>query len=513
MSDEPASYFVATNLAEVLARDELLEHYRWAPGLGWLAWDGVRWAECPEEAVVEAARRWALDKLAAAVEDLRKGRGDASAVTRWTAAQKSAGSPGGLVRLARGVPGVRTDAAAFDAHLDLLNTPTGIVDLRTGSLSPSSPAALMTRCTAAGYRPGATHEDWSTALQAIPADVRDYVQLRYGQAVTGHMTPDDVLLVQQGAGENGKSSVTGAVATALGDYFTNVSDRVLLADPSAHPTELVDLRGARLALIEELPEGRQLSVVRLKKTVGTPRITARRIRQDSVTWEATHTLIVSTNYVPMVAETDHGTWRRLLLLRFPYRFRKSHEHLEQADDRRGDPHLRARLAEDPTAGEAVLSWLVDGAAAFYALGRRMSEPPQRIAEDTLAWRYESDQILSYIGDRLVLDPDAHVMATELLEDFNDWLRAHGQHAWSDKLFASRFGSHEVTNRLSKRKTRYSPKVSRRATQFAYGPAPTPLSYVAWHGVRFNPAESATPVNTGNVPSVPGRHVNAIGGLS
>ena len=49
-------------------------------------------------------------------------------------------------------------------------------------------------------------------------------------------------------------------------------------------------------------------------------MTARLIRHDNVTWEATHSLFLTTNYLPRIDETDHGTWRRLAMVRFPYRF-------------------------------------------------------------------------------------------------------------------------------------------------------------------------------------------------
>ena len=82
------------------------------------------------------------------------------------------------------------------------------------------------------------------------------------------------------------------------------------------------LRGARLALLEETPEARHLNVKRLKDTVGTPRMSARYIRQDTVEWDCTHSLFVSTNYRPRVDETDHGTWRRLALVTFPFVYRR-----------------------------------------------------------------------------------------------------------------------------------------------------------------------------------------------
>jgi putative DNA primase/helicase len=94
------------------------------------------------------------------------------------------------------------------------------------------------------------------------------------------------------------------------------SDRILLANPDQHPTELMDLQGVRYAVAEETPEARRLAANRLKKTIGTPQITSRKVHKDEVTFDATHSFFLSTNFRPMVEETDLGTWRRLQLVRF-----------------------------------------------------------------------------------------------------------------------------------------------------------------------------------------------------
>jgi putative DNA primase/helicase len=440
---------------------------------------------------------------------------DAAHVNAWLKTAQAAGTLRAIVGLTKGIAGITTDVADFDAHPDLLNTQTGVVDLRTGELLSYAPELLMTKIAGASYVAGAAHHDWNAALEAIPADCRAYAQLRYGQAITGHMTPDDTLLVQEGGGENGKSTVMNAIAAAIGDYFTHVSERVLLANPGDHPTEFMDLRGARLALIEETPEVHRLSVTRLKKVVGTPRITARRIRQDPVTFTATHSLVVSTNYTPSVDETDHGTWRRLILLRFPYRFRKKHEPLEHDTDRRSDPGLRERLAHDDAAAAAVLAWLVDGAVTWYALKRTMPEPPARVVADTRTWRHEADHIMAYVDERLIPDPATHVMAAELLADFNDWLRSRGQYGWSDKLFALRFVGHDaLAGRVTKKKARPNDRLSRRppVAGWASPGLPVPSSYQAWFGVRFRTEsdEIDGPLETPKsrvVPAVPGASVN------
>ncbi|MGX7681348.1 DNA primase family protein [Jatrophihabitans sp. DSM 45814] len=519
-ADTHPEFFTQLNLAAVLANDEFRGRYRWAKGLAWLAWDGRRWAECPEEAVVEVARIWALRNVSKAVGDHRTGRApDSAAVGRWLKTAQAAGSLRAIVGLAKGVAGIITPASAFDRYPDLLNTPTGVVDLRTGTLSKHDPELLLTKITRADYVPRKVHPDWLAALEAIPQDCRAYVQLRYGQAITGHMTPDDKLLVQQGSGENGKTTVMGAIAAALGEYYTHVSDRVILGNPNDHPTEMMELRGARLAGVEETPETRQLSVARLKKLIGTPKITARLIRRDSVTFDASHTLVVSTNYTPLVQETDHGTWRRLMLLRYPYRFRKEQEKLEHSTDRRGDPGLRDRVCRDDAASAAVLKWLVDGAVAWYAFDRVMPPEPVRIKTDTDLWRREADLVLAYIDERMVLDPAGHVMATELLADFNEWLRSHGHREWGDKMLVSRFTGHDaLSGNVEKQKIRHRPGLSRPTATWSMTALPAPAVYAAWLGLRFAeveepPLASRRPQNLELVPAVPGSTLNAIEGLS
>jgi hypothetical protein len=75
-------------------------------------------------------------------------------------------------------------------------------------------------------------------------------------------------------------------------------------------------------------------------------------------------LFVTTNYIPVVNETDHGTWRRFALVVFPFTFRKPAEPLSGPTDRRGDPGLKARLR--------------GGAACV---------PSRREAHSGLAWRF------------------------------------------------------------------------------------------------------------------------------
>jgi P4 family phage/plasmid primase-like protien len=472
-------------LADTVCREELDGRFCWASGLGWMTWTGKIWEGATDATVTEAVRLWALEAFNRVLDRQRQdhNRDMRSQMDGWRGVL-SAGRLGALVRLARGVLECKPDD--FDNDPDMFNCPNGILDLRTGELQPHDPDQFMTKIAGADYVKGATHPDWETALLALPEEVRSWFQLRAGQAITGHMTPDDLAIICQGGGANGKSTISDALAEVAGKYHVVVSDRAMLGGASDnHPTEMMDFMGARYAVLEETPESRRLDTNRLKKLTGTREITARRIRQDSVTFEATHSLFVNSNYRPVVDETDHGTWRRLALVRFPFTFRKSQEEVRGPQDRLGDPTLRQRVKTDPQVREAVLTWMVGGAQRWYDLSMVMPEPPQAVADDTKAWRLESDPILHFIEDSLMFDLDRHVGATELRERFNGSLRERGGKEWGEKTFAARFGGHDLTaqNNVERR------KVKRSAALSSLRPETVPAgSYYAWLGVRFQAPE-------------------------
>jgi P4 family phage/plasmid primase-like protien len=489
-------------LVEKLCMEALEGHYRWASGLGWMNWDGKVWAECPDAQVLEEIRLWVRAGWDRTLEEMRGGKDLRSQLDGWKGAL-SASKLGNLLKLARGVSGVLADANDFDYDPDVINCQNGILDLRSGVLTPHDPDRLMTKITGCDYVKGAVHPDWTTALEAVPDDSRDWFQIRNGQAITGHTPPDDVILICQGGGSNGKSSVMDSIAKAAGKkggYHTAVSDKALLGNASdGHSTEMMPFMGARLAVLEETPEAKRLDVTRVKKLAGTEQITARKIRQDNITFATTHSLIINTNFKPLVDETDHGTWRRLAMLCFPFTFRKPGEACTGPNDKVGDPNLRQRLRTDERVAEAVLAWLVDGARNWYAADMIMPAPPKRVEEDTLEWRKESDLILSFIGDCLRFDWNSHILAKELHEVFNKYLADKGHREWTDRTFVGRFGSHDECARNSVQRKKIRAREGRSTLGFM---EPTGVNYYAWLGVRFQDPNEKDEVNPGEDDGVP-----------
>ncbi|MFE2331045.1 DNA primase family protein [Streptomyces coelicoflavus] len=463
---EPSEGYRESDLSEIHLGERIARTYLEGEFIAWgrnqwSRWDGRRWARCSDSAVFDAVRRAVLRlvvsettaandrhsaavaaaaKLAESKPDEGKEAQQAADSTRARrmkelASLRFAGKVASLQRVARGV--LEREQSEFDGHPDLLNVGNGVVNLRTGELGPHDPALLFTKVTEVNYVPSAMHPDWETALTALPVEVADWMQIRFGQAATGYATQDDVVPFLRGGGANGKSTMLDGITRALGDFSVMVPDKVLLASPSDHPTEMMTLFGARFAYIEELPEGDYLNAQRLKKAAGTDNMTARYVNQDNVTWDATHSLFVTTNYEVQVDAVDYGTWRRLALVMFPYTFDGSDP------ERPKDPTLRKRILEGKEGQhEAVLSWIVDGAIAWYDSGEVIPSAPDSVKDDTTKWRYDANHAARFLDERYELNDEYAVRSADIYADFVEWATQRGIRKWGEKLFWTRARQHE-----------------------------------------------------------------------
>ena len=469
-------------LEDAILAEEIVEvlRSRWAysTGFGIMRYTGKVWAPAEEHSLIEAVRR-ELVEIEVDEHTAAAMRGDNKAIDK----ARSLLTRGRAQAVARFVLGILAERPpAWDAHLDYLNTPSGVVDLRTGELLEHDHELYLTKMTGAPYDPNADLSQWERALEVLPEKVADWMQVRLGQMATGYTPDDDAMVILEGAGSNGKTSWMIGARRALGDYAVTLPERLLLGDPGDHPTTLMTLQGARAGFIEELPEGRALNVKRLKDTVGTPEITARKMRQDDVTFKATHGLMIATNYLPIVAETDHGTWRRLILVRYRIRYVDSPEKVESKRDRVGDPAMKRYF--EHTADPGLLRWIVEGARRWYAAGMVMPRPPKRVVADTEAWRMDADPILAYVRERLVRDKGHAVTTSDLTDDFNAWLERRGHRRWTAQTINSRFQGHVSMDGVERKLVKWSAALrpSRPASVFSTKPIPSSTS--AWRGVRF-----------------------------
>lgn len=339
---------------------------------------------------------------------------------------------------------------SWDNHPHHLNTPDGVVDLRTGTVEPHSDAYRFTAITRVSYSRAATSARWAKALQALPEELHEHMQILFGQAITGFPPDHDKVTFLQGGGENGKSSVLDAILLSLGSFAGPVPEKVMLAKPGENVPEMMELYGKRLVVLEEMPQGGRLSTKRLKDIAGTKTMSGRPLYGKTVVWDATHTMFVTSNHRPPVTETDTGTWRRLQMVVFPYRFVRAAGRLKPGE-KRGDPALRHYLRTVPQ--EAVLAWLVEGAQRWYALGMRTPEAPDAILAATDAWQMLTDDVKQFTEEFLTFDKTGVVLANDLWSTFDAWAKQHNRQGWSNNTYADRFEEHPMFKEHAVRRSR------------------------------------------------------------
>ncbi len=449
MSGIEADKFTDAALAEEIANNALLDNYCYTRGMGWLGWTGNRWAATDETVITEAIRQHVRNQYIAALE--RKQQAVVGQLGHKAIAEADTDAKGwhkyqasnrisAVLKLAAGIETIRRDAAEFDADPDVINTPSGLLHLDTLTVEPHHPSHLVTLITAVDWKPDAESAEWKTILMSLPDGTESYMQARLGQAITGHAPDDDVMVMLAGGGSNGKTLLMLGVTMSLGDcttgtgYAQHIASELLLASGAkgAATPEKMDLRGARLAYVEETPEDRYLSVNTLKQVVGTPTIKGRMLYKDMVTFRATHSLFLNTNFPPKVVETDDGSWRRLMKVEFPYRFRPTTEAGEPLDmrgpwlehDRVAHPHVKGMIERgDRQILEAILAWLVAGAHNWYAHSQclKAHRVPAAIQTATADWRAESDYIYGFIQERMAPERDAWVTSQDFYDELCDYM--------------------------------------------------------------------------------------------
>jgi putative DNA primase/helicase len=383
------------------------KEFCWNQSFKWMRYvDGV-WVSRSDEHVREYLRTFLLDFWTRA-QSSAMGLGASQSVKNMLSTSRLKN----YEALLRGKLEVLSEE--FNKHHDLLNAKNGVVDLRTGELKPHDPKDYFTAITSVPYYANATHPDCDKALEAIPDNARVYTQVYLGQACTGRVVSEDYLITMLGGGRNGKSTVVHPVRIALGGFATLVSDRILSARDGDHTTDLTDLMHKRFALLEEFPNS-LLNVKRLKDIVGTPKMSARRMRENNVTWTPTHTMVITSNYEPMVPASDDATWRRLVKLDFPYRYVYSPL---LPNDRPVELGLKERMTESPSGQhEAILAWLVQGAMKWYANGMKLDPIPKEIVESTREWRLSQDVIGSFLNENVELKPGTCIAFDDLFASF------------------------------------------------------------------------------------------------
>lgn len=280
-----------------------------------------------------------------------------------------------------------------------------IVSLVDGSVREVDPSRdMFTRYTEVPYTSSPSEngmEKLNKVLSCVPEESRDYVLDWFGVCLLGRMTQPAGVLFLVGNGSNGKSSLFSLMRRVIGTYLTNPKREVLTESSKSSRFSTHTLKGARAALFEELPKGRHLNANVFKELSGTQRIRGERKGVDEEEFEMRATVVIATNHLPQVTDTDNAIWRRLNMVEMPYRFTSSPE---SDNDILADPSLSpesiACLSPEDEMLQAALHVLVEHAKRYIERGWQLPPLPERVEQANKRWREESDRIMMWAEECL-----------------------------------------------------------------------------------------------------------------
>ena len=226
--------------------------------------------------------------------------------------------------------------------------------------------------------------------------------------------------------------------TANGGYATSIAPEVIVGKINTPEYFLANLKGARAITMNETEQGGVLNDIIVKRAVDTPKgLNARVVRGEAFEIVCVGTMMLLTNYIPKVVVSDEGTWRRLVLVKFPLSLEPN-----EVDRTLFERKLLPEV-------EGILNWCVKGAIKYFANGQKFIIPAI-VASDTLEWRKGEDKLGTFLEYKCAKHFNSKTKGTDFVKAFSEWCRENNYHpsGWKEIKKALMNKGLEISNQTS-----------------------------------------------------------------
>lgn len=350
----------------------------------WLVWDGTRW--CRDR------RNRALDLTLHVVDDIRlfavtQPEEDRNRWTQHAHSTQGAKARANILTLASSLPQLTVVAEELDTDRNLLVVRNGVLDLTTGELVEPDPAKLCTLQADVVYDPEARCPRWEEHVAFVTKG--DPVLAAYLRRIAGYTLTGDVreqaFFSLEGDGANGKNVFIEPIMHMLGSYATTAQSALLIKGREEHPTIIADLVGKRLVFVDEVPQGKQVDVERIKTLTGSDVLKARFMAKDFFSFPAHLKLWIAGNEQPRIKDGSDGIWRRMKRILFEAKV---------TDDRKIADYGRILFNEEASG---ILNWCLAGLEDWRQLGSLGT--PAGVSEATTELQHDEDYVAVFIEER------------------------------------------------------------------------------------------------------------------
>ena len=331
-----------------------------------------------------------------------------------------------------GVPG-----DVWDTDPYLLPCINGVIELKTATFRPGRQSDFIkTVCPTQWKGLDAPCPTWKRFLSdTFDADKElvSFLHRLLGYSSTG-VTIDHILPIFYGQGRNGKTTLFDSLHHTLGPLVGPIQTEMLLDQgrfrSSASPSsDIMALRGRRIAWGSETDEGRKLNIGKVKWLVGGDTLCGREpYGKREVYFKPTHTLFLQTNHKPKVDPNDYALWQRIHLIPFTLSFI---DNPTRPNERPRDPHLSEKLKAEASG---ILAWLVEGYLEWQEHGL---QPPESVRDATARYQESEDILGHFMDDCCITGPGKQVSAGDFYKAYSTWCDENGHKTLSGTKFGER----------------------------------------------------------------------------
>jgi len=320
----------------------------------------------------------------------------------------------------RNDPSVRRSISDFDTNAYELNTPNGIINLKTGRRSPHHDPSLVTKITTISPRDERCERFHQFLSEITGGDkgLQDYLQVMLGACLSDSPEAHWMAFLH-GPTRSGKSVMVELLAHIMGSY-AHTTDGSLFRknsnDADANP-KLYALMGKRLVIASEVDHG-HFDDIMIKQLTGDSHITTRALYQNVVTFPRTFKIIAVGNSIPSSSETSRALEARLRIVPFSQSFLG-----------REDFDLPRALRQERTVGY-VLHWLIQGHVKYINSGQKLPECDQ-VLEATRNYFSDLGTPRQWLDERCNRDDgqraaNQYATVKNAHEDYKRWKQERGE---------------------------------------------------------------------------------------
>ena len=310
----------------------------------------------------------------------------------------------------------------------ILNTDSGIVDLRTGEIKPFDRNEMLscnTNTKVSFEEPTAFIKFLRSIFERGDEKETDAIvaciQRCIGYTLTG-IVDEQCMFLLHGGGSNGKSTLANVLRNIMGDYYKSIDSSQLMVQKNqsvAVQNSLAELCSCRYLVTQETDVGAKLSESIIKQLTGGDSINAQRKYGRPFQFDGKFKIWMMTNNLPIIRGTDYGVWRRIFLFKFMKQFR---------DDEK-DKSLPRKLEKEYPQ---ILGWAIKGATAY--LEELTLKKPKCLEQDLCLYRDEMDVVSKFLASECEREEKGETTKNAAYNAFKSWCSNNNEYALPESKF-------------------------------------------------------------------------------